>query len=231
MNSKQKIILRNLVIKNGLRYSELSKNFQPEDRFHYHLKHLIKIAYVLKRDNKYFLTREGLQFTKNFNSRNLQDEVAPHLLFGFIITYQDNYHLTYDFINKISGTPSWYRLIRGTPLIGESTHDSCKRILQQKARLESTSITYMNTYRLVQLTTNQSVIFDNILLMFIVEVTEDSYKASSELSTQKTWFTRNEIKELDSKWPEVNLITRSADYSPMQEIRFVSDYTLETEEI
>src|SRR6185369_16861370 len=91
MNFKQNKILKILNEAIGLRYSELYKYFTEEDKFPYHLKYLIKSDYILKKEERYYLTPKGAAFAINWIDGEYNDLVHKVPRIVLVCNYEDKY--------------------------------------------------------------------------------------------------------------------------------------------
>lgn len=195
MNIKQKRILRKLVVRNGQKYSDLYKGFEYEDKFPYHLKHLVEKNLVNKREGRYFLTKSGMKATAFFDSRTLDDfELKiPRLVF---ICNKNEKYLLVPLFDSDEKRESYYTLPSGNAVVGDTLDDACNRMLQEKYGIDGT-YRYRSTHHHTWYTTDGDILFDDICLIFDVAV----YKVKGK--TDK-WFSLGEIKRIKNKLPLID---------------------------
>ena len=70
----QILILRELLFKPGVRFSDLNKTDVTSDHFTFHVNHLIKEGLIRKENGKYFLTTEGKEFANRMDIDSLKLE-------------------------------------------------------------------------------------------------------------------------------------------------------------
>jgi len=68
----QILILRELLFKPGVRFSDLNKTDVTSDHFTFHVNHLIKEGLIRKENGKYFLTTEGKEFANRMDIDSLK---------------------------------------------------------------------------------------------------------------------------------------------------------------
>lgn len=92
MHQIQKIMLKRLSQNNGLRYADLTRNYDYEDNVVFHLKQLQNENYISKKDNLYYISSAGLKSIYKFELNDLSDPGIKRYFIGLIITdNQENY--------------------------------------------------------------------------------------------------------------------------------------------
>ena len=190
MNSKQKLILRKLVEINGRRYSELFSFFSYEDKFPYHLKYLLTKGLIKKRDNKYYLTKEGMKVTTHFDTRTLEDINPPSILLLFVCKFKDKYLILEHFEKDQNQNRRIFTLPSGRPLRGLSLQESCLRTFKRKFGIEA-KFSYRATFHLIHNTTDGDLLFDDVWLVFNTTLDEAGFRNQKK----GYWLTREEIQE------------------------------------
>jgi|GEM_PF-1963335 len=194
MNIKQKIILRKLVQVNGQRYSELLSNFTMEDRFPYHLKYLLTNKLISKRNDRYYLTKEGMRVTGTFDTRTLEDIKISTPLFLFICKYEDKYLVIEHFSKDSNLHRHLFALPSGYPLAGLPLEESCKKDLLRKYGVTA-DFKYRSTFHLITKTTDGDTLFDTIYLVFETQVGKEEV----ENCKQGVWLSKEEILKLENR--------------------------------
>ncbi len=191
MNNKQRLILRKLVEINGRRYSELFSFFSYEDKFPYHLKYLLSKGLIKKRDNKYYITKEGMKVTARFDTRTLEDINPPSILLLFVCKYKNKYLILEHFDDDKNQNRRVFTLPSAPPLRGLSIEESCIKGFTRKFGIEGT-FTYRATFHLVHRATDNDILFDDVWLVFDTTVKKQGF------ANQKKgyWLTKDEISEL-----------------------------------
>ena len=73
MHQIQKILLKRLSQNKGLRYADLTRNYDYEDNVVFHLKQLHDKSYISKKNNLYFINPSGLKMLYKFEINDLSD--------------------------------------------------------------------------------------------------------------------------------------------------------------
>lgn len=67
-------ILKELLFNNGAHFSSLNKTELTNDHFTFHIKRLVELELIEKKDNKYFLTSKGKEFSGRLDTDSLKIE-------------------------------------------------------------------------------------------------------------------------------------------------------------
>lgn len=228
MNLKQKIILRKLVESNGLRYSDLSETFEAEDRFIHHLRQLLKQNFIYKKENKYYLTADGLKYSKNFDEKSLKEHDHIDVLLAFICKYKDQFYLEKDY-PKNDVDKSWYRLARGVPQFGENFIECAQRILKEKLRITVPvkDIQYANVFHRQTKSSDNIILFDDLVTLFTIEINDKNYLKNKRNHKYQKWFSVEEIKVLDNILPEIEKFILSNETPIISEFVYENNYNLD----
>jgi len=194
MNIKQKRILRKLVCINGQKYSQLYNGFQEDDKFAYHLKYLTSKGYVNKRENKYFLTKEGMKITAFFDSQTLQDDNIPTTMLLFICKYKNKYYINEHFDNDPNIERHFLAFPSAKPILGKTLEESSKIGFFKKEGIDG-DFQYQCTVHYTNFATDKDVLFDTIFIVFKAEIEKSEY----ETSDMSKWRTIEELKSIDKK--------------------------------
>lgn len=195
MNIKQKRIIRTLVESNGKRYSDLFKLFEYEDRFSYHLKQLLTKNLIHKRDNLYYLTKQGMAASALFDRKTLEDIKYPTPLIILICKYEDKYFISEHFSEDKNKERIFYTLPAAKPLWGLTLEESCKKEFLRKNKMEG-DYKYQSTFHLINFTSDKDILFDNIFLVFICDLYKESYE---KIKMRINWMTLAEIRKLKNR--------------------------------
>jgi hypothetical protein len=219
----QRLLLKRLVKKNGLKYSKLTRGYNYEDNVVFHLKQLISNKQIQKRNSKYFLTSKGLIDSGKFDLKSLQEKGVKKVTIGFIIGLGNKYVIR----EHIGGGVKFYRLPWGKPFFGEKMSDACKRLLKKEIDApESIKFKFDSNHYKIQYTSNGEILFDDLLAVYKVIIPDKSQK-DAKLKYKNKLFTASEIKKLANKWPEVDICLLRKGWKAMLEYDLVCDYNLE----
>lgn len=214
MNIKQRKIIQLLIERTGRRYSELFCHFEYEDKFPYHLKQLVNKNLIEKRDNRYYITREGIRSTTQFITRTLE-EIELKVLRVLFVCNRENQYLLKPCFSSDPERDTYYILPGGSPIIGESLDECCQRLLQTKFNIEG-KIEYRCTHHYRNYSTDGEIIFDNVCLVYDVAV--EKFKGD-----ESNWFTKRSISKLH-KHPTVDKFILEDNREPFSESSFSYDY-------
>ncbi|PIY16887.1 hypothetical protein CO112_00840 [Candidatus Dojkabacteria bacterium CG_4_9_14_3_um_filter_150_Dojkabacteria_WS6_41_13] len=221
MNIKQRKILHLLETCNGQKYSGLYKNFNEEDKFPYHLKHLVSKRYINKRNNAYFLTRLGAQTTQDFNSSTLEERKLKIPINVFVCKCQDKF-----LIRKTYSEDICYALPGIKAEWGATYDKDMSTQFQKKFGATIKKIVYRSTLHLLERTTNNEIMFDDILLIFDVEIDQ-----ILETDKQFRWLTLEEIQKLPNKHKPVDIYLLENSQQKFMEILVTSNFNLQAEDL
>lgn len=225
MNFKQRLILRKLVTKRGQKYSELYRNFSPDDKFPYHLKKLLSEELISKRDNKYFITKEGMKLTSDFDTRTLEIIQTPTLLFLFICKYGDKFLINEHFSDDETNDRKIYTLPFSKPRRGASLEKCANSEFLRKYGIEA-NLKYKATYHQTDHTSDGDILFDDLWLVFEGEVSNSS-DSGRILSNYSHWLTREEIALIPNVHPMVKRLTVDRNKKTFLEDSIVLNYGLD----
>jgi len=221
MNIKQRKILNILEFNNGLKYSELYKNFKEEDRFSYHLKQLLIQGYINKREDNYFITRLGVQITENFKSSTLEIRTLKIPINLFVCTYEDKFLIRKPFPDDIC-----YSLPNIKAEWGIKYDSVFSEQFPAKFGATCKEIAYRSTLHLLEYTTDKKLLYDDIFVVFDVEV-----KDIINTDDQNLWLTEEAIKQLPNRHRPIDLFILEKNREPFNDLEFTSNFNLKKEDL
>lgn len=221
MNIKQRKILHLLETNNGQKYTDLYKFFVEKDKFPYHLKQLVSKGNINKRNNRYYLTRLGAQATQDFNSTTLEERKLKIPINIFVCRHNDTFLIrrTYsdDICYALPGIKAEWGATYAEDLQTQFT-------LKYKASIKKMS--YRSTLHLLERTTNNKIMFDDILLVFDVVVGK-----IHAIDEQSKWLTISEIGKLPNKHKPVDLLILENSHKKFEECIITSNFNLQAEDL
>lgn len=201
-NIKQRKIIRELMRKKGQKYSELLKLFPDLDKIAYHLNHLVKKNCIIKENDGYYLTLKGANEIANFKWETLED-VHGHtsMYFGLVCKYKNKY-----FLRQVTTNPfkNWYKLP------GDLSGDEGRNGIYQRVntylniKLNPTQLNFHSTHHRIVLMPNGQFSWDSYLIVFKIHITDMQYIKLNKTRSDAKWFTKDEIKKIKNKWPELD---------------------------
>jgi hypothetical protein len=218
LHSKQVKILKKLSKSNGKKFSELGRGFDFDDKFPYHLKQLIKNQFIYKKEELYFITKEGMQASMFYDTETFEPLSFKHVHIGLVLEFESKFLIH----AKDTGREVFHYFPRGKILFGETTGVACLRILTKEAGIEKANFEYISTHLKRQRTSSGKLLFDNAWLFFKVK----DFDSTFNLQEKNTFMSLDEIEKLPNKWPEIDLILFKEEIQPFCEYDFVCDYNL-----
>lgn len=136
MHFIRKEILKKLMFKTKLRFSELQIEEITSKHFNYHLKELIKEGLIVKDVQYYILTNKGKDFIGKLDERGMKLEKQPKVSVAIIVTREGkngkelllSKRLKQPYYGKVGG-------FTGKVRFGESFKQAARRELKEEAGL------------------------------------------------------------------------------------------------
>jgi ADP-ribose pyrophosphatase YjhB (NUDIX family) len=211
MHSLQKTLLRRLLTKNGLKYSDLTSGFDFEDNIVFHLKQLQSNNLIVKNSDLYSLTAEGLKAAKN-------EEAGLKMFFlGFLCEYRGKFLIR----EHSEGETKFYNLPSGKPRFSERIESALARSFMAATGLETNNFEFLSLHLKTVQTSKGEVLFDDAFAIY-----KASVAAAGPLNSGMVWFTPEEIKQLPNRWPEIDICILKKDLRPYLSYQFTSDHIL-----
>jgi hypothetical protein len=227
MHETQKTLLRRLVGKDTLNFTQLASGYDSEDNIVFHLKQLVNKQLIKKSKSVYFLTPDGLRESGKFDKQNLADRSFKNVFLCFIISKDGKYLLR----EHKSETGVFYKFPGAKPFFGETMSETRVRLFNEELSILKSNFTprfvYFGIHFKVQKTSTGQVLFDDAFPFYEVNLDEVD-EANIVLKKQNKWFSKEEIKKLEGKWPEIDICLFEGDSARYREYSFVNDYNLKT---
>lgn len=224
MNTIQIEIIARLVSKNGLTYGALTKGYTFEENVVFHINQLIKNNLITKRDSRYFLTAEGLIKSADLDLSNLKETKLKVMYVSFVCFYQNRYLIR----SKIYNNSIFHKLPGNKPFFGEPKEIYLIRLLNDELGVDINidRFKFQSTHLKIHKTSNEKIIFDNIMLVFDVEITEEEF-TKSILKNGNKWVTFENIEKLENKWPEIDICIKNKGSEKLYDYEFKSNYNID----
>lgn len=222
MHKIQKIILKRLLNDKKQRYSVLTRGYNYENNIVFHLKQLIGKGLISKESNYYLPTASGIKQVMKYNMSLLEDIGFKSFLFGFLCECEGKYLIK----SHPQASKDFYNLPSGQPRFGESTEDALVRSFYNNTgvKIKSSSFNFLSLHIKTIKTSSGEVLFDDAFAIYKTTVNKEQ-KEKMKLHKQISWMTLDEIKKLNNKWSEINIIIEK-NTSPYKTYTFTSDYIL-----
>ncbi len=220
MHYIQREILARLLRKNGSKYTTVAKNYTQEDNFLFHLNKLIAEDLIEKRDDKYFITLQGIKKAESFEHETLLEFPVKSLIVGFILKFQNKYVL------KRHETDSgiFYNLPSSQLFREYSIRDELKRSADMitGGNLDAEQFVFDSLHMKRILTPAKELIFDDVFVVY-------SYNLGQPPKQNEVYelYGINEICKLQNCWPEVDFCILRKNWSVYLEYEFSSKYLLQ----
>ena len=223
MHTLQKLLITRLVKNNGIPYSVLTRDYDSEDNIAFHLKQLVSKDLVEKRDEKYFLTAQGIQTLATFQKTDLQDNAFKMFYVGFLCECEGSFLIK----PHEKAKERFYNLPSGSPLFGEGLKESIPRIFHEETNtyVSFDSFEFDSLHLKTVKTTAGEVLFDDAFGVYKVTVTTEQ-KDMMDLEKGCVWMNRNEIIVLTNKHPEIDMCVLEKDWKTYSVYDVICDYVI-----
>ena len=206
LHTIQRSILRSLLFKQGVRFSELNTENIPSDQFSFHMKRLSDLGLIKKQDDgEYQLTVQGKEYANRLDTDGAtvkierQAKVAvlvvPVRMQGDVKQFLVQQRLKqpyYGFHGFVTGKIKW----------GETVDEAAKRELKEETGLDG-SLTLMGVKHKMDYSPDDgSLLEDKFFFAFKAENLKGKLAESFE-GGQNTWRTHEEIKNLPDQFDGV----------------------------
>lgn len=228
MNPKQRLILRKLVAFNGQKYSELLKFFSPDDKFPYHLKLLLTKNLITKEKDKYYITKDGMTATGNFDTHSLEEIASPKPLILYILKNQGKYFLNNHYGENKNDKRQIYFFPFAIPRVGITLRQSAHEEFLRKYRIDQ-DFKFRTTYHVINRTTAGDLLFDTIWLVF--QAQSNKLHRTDTPTKGEEWFSKEEISKLKSIHPTIKRLIVDSVKSKFIEETVILDYGLEKSDL
>lgn len=223
MHDIQKVVLKRLLDRNGQKYAQLTRGYSYEENVVFHLKQLIGKGLITKTNGNYSITAQGIKEITGFDLNQLADTGFKTFFFGFLCSFQNKYLIK----EHPQGPTNFYNLPSGKPNFGETVEVGLVRTFASNTglTLSSSTFRFLTLHMKTVKTSAGEVLFDDAFAIYEVSLTEEQFK-QSKLLPALSWKSNDEIKDLDNRWPELDICIISQDLQPYKAYDFVSDYIL-----
>jgi hypothetical protein len=222
MHSKQVVILKKLEKKNGLKFSQLGRGFDYDDKFPYHLKQLLSLGHIVKKDSLYFITKSGLENSLQYSTATLEEQKFKTVLLNLVCKVGERYIIK----NKVFNDIPYYFWPRVKFLKSEKPEAACMRLFDEITGLVNHNYRFVATHLRRQFTSKGDLLFDNIFLVFECEVPESDITLP-KLPDNCLLLSQDEVMEKPYRWPEIDVVFNEQSENHFNEYEFVCDYGLE----
>lgn len=161
----QQLILKKLIYRKNLSFSELQIQQLSSKHFNYHLKELISKDLIRKIDESYSLTNEGKDLVGRMDTENMTLEKQPKVSV-MIIPYKIENDIRYILVNKRLKQPYLGKVgdYTGKIRFGETALEAAKRELFEETGLTG-QLNFVRVIRKMAYKDNE-FLQDNILYIF-----------------------------------------------------------------
>lgn len=183
MHTLQRKILAILNQSSGKRFSELKSDFKSNEKFEYHLKELVHKKYIRKEKSLYKLTTLGGFQLKNFDLESLADVDSKLPILILILKYKDKFLLR----KKRDHFGTWPIRLH----VGRSVIETIESKLQ-KYKIEG-EYRFVKVLSMRGLDRKQEFAYDNVFLIFEVNVVHFDKNNETLKMVDKTFFTKQDV--------------------------------------
>jgi hypothetical protein len=220
MHVKQVLILKRLEKKNGLRFADLSRGFDIDAKFPYHLKQLLNYSYIYKDSGLYFISKEGLKTSITYSSLTLEP-IGHKVSFTGIVCDTNDICLVR--CKEFNGERH-YMLPRMKVLFGEKIEETTRKLIQKVIGSDSATFKAVSTHYRHLHTSDGDLLFDSVTTYFKVDmgVLDDHINLNAECQFMNI----DQIASLPNKWPEIDLVLAETP-NVFEEYDFKCDYNIQ----
>lgn len=213
-------ILAELVFNNGSRFSDLNKTGLPNDHFVFHLKRLVDLEFIYKKEEKYYLSTLGKKFANKIDTENLKIEDFGLISVMCICNKIENNQKLYLMQRRLK-EPYYghYGFITGKVRMGDSTYETAKRELKEETGLTGNPKS-LGVMHIIENKQDKELLLDAYFACYLFE--NPKGKLINTREGENTWMTEEDILKIDKTWH--NFIetrfkmAKNGAYSPYQEI-------------
>lgn len=228
MTTIQKQLISRLVAENGLSFKALANGYDSDDNVVYHIKHLISLDLISKRNSKYYLTQKGLIKSVDLDLDNLEEKKYKIFYVSFICNYEDKYLLrSKKYLDKMV-----LRLIGNKPFFGETEQEYLDRIFNTETglNLPTSRFKFNSCHLKMQKTEKDSVLFDNIMYVYKVTLSSKEFELV-KIRENNLWMNKREIRKIKNIWPELKISILNKSTSKFYNYEFKSNYNIDEQDL
>jgi len=191
----QRDILQRLLFSPSLRYLQMKPESEMENnRFDFHLKKLMKLQFVEKDDDRYFLTSKGKDYANRIDPDNkklsLQAKITLWICAVRKIDGKEEYLIYTRLKNPFYGGQGF---MTGKLQYGEKVLDGVKREFKEETNLTGDPKIVSIRHYLVKEKKSHKLVEDKFMILCKVENPEGKLKGCKEGKYE--WVERNDFKK------------------------------------
>jgi len=223
MHDIQKILLKRLLHQNSQKYSTLTVGYNFEDNIVFHLKQLISHKLIGKLNGNYVITAEGVKTITQYDLTTIKDLGFKTFFIGFLCNFEDQYLIK----EHPTEHSNFYNLPSGKPRFGEPIDIALVRTFEENTGiiLKPSDFRYKSLHLKTVKTSDGEVLFDDAFAIYQVNVNLQQ-KDFMKLHKQISWKSTKNIKSLNDRWPEIDLMVIQKDQMEYRAYEFFSNYIL-----
>ncbi|EKD99605.1 MAG: hypothetical protein ACD_22C00223G0003 [uncultured bacterium] len=223
MHTLQKLLIKRLLDENGRTYSSLTSGYDSEDNIAFHLKQLLSANLLEKREDKYFITPQGIHTINTFHKLDLKDDIFKMFFVGLICSCGDEYLIK----PHKNAKEVFYNLPSESPLFGENLVEALPRIFcdETDIHVPYKDFVFDSFHVKTVQTKDKMVLFDDAFGIYKVEVSQEQ-KEKMVLKKGSVWMGLLQIAKLPNRWPEIDYCVLRKDWGHYKEYVVTCDYVL-----
>ena len=197
-------ILKNLLFANGSNFSFLNTQKLDNNHFTFHIKRLLEIGLVEKKDDKYFLTTKGKVYAGKLDTDSLKVEksgkVGVSLMGVRGVGKSKEYLIQQRLKEPFYG---WWGGISGKVRFGHTTEETAKRELEEETGLHGTPV-FIGIKHTIKGRTPNDIILDNYFFRYLFKDLEGELRSTRE--GKNYWVKEKAFKALPNKFHDMDEI-------------------------
>lgn len=211
----QKSILKNLLIKKELRFSDLNSEGISNDHFTFHVKRLVNEGVISKgEDGLYRLTSSGKEYANRFDIDGKEVVLQRQAKIGILVVARDKdkrfliqerlKEPYYGYHGFVSGKIRW----------GEPIYEAAARELEEEAGLTASNLVLKGIEHKIDYSQERELLEDKFF--YIVEAKNNSGQLKEVFDCGKNqWLTKKQIAGLADLFGDVPKIIQAVEQSKL----------------